>query len=106
MPSPPHRPRRAAMPNITVNEENRSFTAPLSVADLLRELGRDPRQVAVEVNLNVVRRDEHPRHQLSDGHRVEIVTLVGGGTSDPAPALDNQLKVGKFTFRSRLFTGT
>jgi thiazole synthase len=36
---------------------------------------------------------------------VEIVTLVGGGES-PEPPTDRPLKVGTFTFRSRLFTGT
>jgi thiazole synthase len=36
---------------------------------------------------------------------VEIVTLVGGGEAADPPA-DKPLTVGKFTFRSRLFTGT
>src|SRR5205823_8057058 len=35
---------------------------------------------------------------------VEIVTLVGGGSA--APPGDQPLRVGSFTFRSRLFTGT
>ena len=34
-----------------------------------------------------------------------LVTLVGGGAADVAPA-DKPLKIGKFTFRSRLITGT
>ena len=45
------------------------------------------------------------RRTLADGDRVEIVTLVGGGESAEPPA-EKPLKVGKFTFRSRLFTGT
>jgi thiazole synthase len=92
------------MPQITVNEEPRSFPAPITVAELLRQLGRDGRRVAVEVNRAVVRRDEHERHMLNEGDRVEIVTLVGGGA--PEPPGDKPLKIGKFTFRSRLITGT
>jgi thiazole synthase len=89
------------MPTITINEEQRHFPAPLTVAKLLRELGRDPQRIAVEVNQQIVRRDEHDGRTLADGDRVEIVTLVGGGEE-----LDKPLVVGKFSFRSRLITGT
>lgn len=94
------------MPTITVNAERRSFSQPLTVANLLAELGRDPKKLAVEVNLNVVPRAEHPTTELRDGDAVEIVTLVGGGSPVLEPPMDKPLKVGKFTFRSRLFTGT
>src|SRR6185437_3547474 len=93
------------MPNITVNAEPRSFTSPLTVAELIRTLGKDPGKLAVEVNRDVVPRAEHPARQLLDGDAVEIVTLVGGGAPLEPPA-DKPLKVGKFTFTSRLFTGT
>ncbi|MCE9530122.1 MAG: sulfur carrier protein ThiS [Planctomycetes bacterium] len=91
------------MPTITINEEPRGFNQPLTVADLLRELGRDPKRIAVELNEQIVRREEQATRQLADGDRLEIVTLVGGGASEE---LDKPLVVGKFTFRSRLFTGT
>jgi thiazole synthase len=54
----------------------------------------------------VVPRTEHPARRLRDGDAVEIVTLVGGGSPPSEPPEDKPLKVGKFTFRSRLFTGT
>ena len=93
------------MPRITINAEPRTFTTPLTVADLLLQLDRDPKRLAVEVNEQVVRRDEQAARTLADGDRVEIVTLVGGGEAVEPPA-DKPLTVGKFTFRSRLFTGT
>lgn len=93
------------MPRITINAEPRSFSTPITVAELLRQLGRDPKRLAVEVNETVVRRDEQERHALNDGDRVEIVTLVGGGEESGPPA-EKALRIGKFTFRSRLFTGT
>lgn len=93
------------MPRITINAEPHTFPAPLTVADLLRQLGRDPKRLAVEVNETVVRRDEQANRSLADGDRVEIVTLVGGGEAAEPPT-DKPLRVGKFTFRSRLFTGT
>jgi thiazole synthase len=91
------------MPNITVNAEPKSFPDPTTVADLLRHLGKDAKKLAVEVNRNVVPRGEHTACRLRDGDAVEIVTLVGGGSGEPE---DQPLKVGGFTFTSRLFTGT
>ena len=88
------------MPTIILNDEPRPIDTPLSVAQLLQQLHRDPSKLAVEVNENVVPRADHPTLQLNDGDRVEIVTLVGGGSAD------KPLTVGPFKFQSRLFTGT
>jgi thiazole synthase len=93
------------MPRITINAETHTIPGPLTVAELLRHLGRDPKRLAVEVNEMVVRRDEQEKRMLGDGDRVEIVTLVGGGEPQGPPA-DKPLRVGPFTFQSRLFTGT
>ncbi|HEY2784741.1 MAG TPA: sulfur carrier protein ThiS [Fimbriiglobus sp.] len=91
------------MPSITLNAEPRTFADPMTVAGLLQSLGKDPAKLAVEVNFHVVPRAEHPKCELKDGDAVEIVTLVGGGSGWPE---DKPLNVGKFSFRSRLFTGT
>jgi thiazole synthase len=93
------------MPTITVNAESRTFPDPITVAELLRQLGKDAKKLAVEVNRNVVPRTDHAACRLQEGDAVEIVTLVGGG-SEFSPPTDTPLKVGGFTFRSRLFTGT
>ena len=69
------------MPTITVNAEPRTLPDPLTVADLLRQLGKDPAKLAVEVNRTVVARTDHPTCRLADGDSVEIVTLVGGGSA-------------------------
>jgi sulfur carrier protein len=52
---------------------------PLTVAELLKRHDIDPRQVAVEVNLELAPRTRHNEWVLGDGDRVEVVTLVGGG---------------------------
>lgn len=64
---------------ILFNGEPRETADNISVATLLEQLGFAPRQVAVEVNLDVVPRRQHAEHVLHDGDRVEVVTLVGGG---------------------------
>jgi sulfur carrier protein len=65
--------------NILVNGQGREITEGSTVAHLLGELGVTQPHVAVEVNLEVVPRAEHRDTVLSDGDRVEVVTLVGGG---------------------------
>ena len=94
------------MPHITVNGEPRGFPDALTVRLLLSELRLDPKKVAVELNGEVVPRDTHEFRTVVDGDTVEVVTLVGGGSGEVAVPPDKPLKVGKFTFASRLFTGT
>jgi len=50
-----------------------------TVAELLEQLGLAGKLVAVEVNLQVVPREQHAACKLAPGDRLEIVTLVGGG---------------------------
>ncbi len=89
----------------TVNGEARTLPEPLTIAQLLERLGYDRRRVAVEVNNEVVPAIRHAEHALTPGDRIEIVTLVGGGEPESEPD-DKLLKIGKFSFRSRLITGT
>jgi thiazole synthase len=82
------------------------LAGPLSLAQLLDQLGYDQRRIAVEVNRELVPRGEHLHHHLAKGDAVEVVTLVGGGASDGEPPADIPLRIGKFAFQSRLITGT
>ncbi len=90
---------------LTVNGDPRTVSDTSSVADLLDALKLDRRRVAVEVNRELVPRTRHAEHRLASGDVVEIVTLVGGGAGD-REGLDRPLRLGSFTFRSRLITGT
>jgi thiazole synthase len=94
------------MLHVTLNGEPRSLPEPLTIAQLLEQLGYDRRRVAVEVNEQVVPTLQHPHHQLTAGDAVEIVTLVGGGATSSGAPVDKPLVIGKFRFASRLITGT
>ena len=52
---------------------------PLSVAEMLNELGLDPLRVAVERNLEIVPRSTLGEVCVEDGDDFEIVHFVGGG---------------------------
>ena len=64
---------------IRLNGEPYDVAGPLTVSDLLDTLNVDPRRVAVEHNLVVLKRDAYGSTTLSDGDEVEIVNFVGGG---------------------------
>lgn len=64
---------------VVVNDQSREMPDGATVADLLESLGLSDRPVAVEVNTKLVTKAQHPKCTLSEGDRVEIVTLVGGG---------------------------
>ena len=64
---------------ITVNGEEREVEDGLTVRALLALLSIKEARVAVEVNLDVIRRDERDTRILREGDKVEIVSFVGGG---------------------------
>jgi len=53
----------------------------MTIAQLLAELHIDPRRVAVEHNLVVLKRATFASTEIAEGDRIEIVNFVGGGAS-------------------------
>lgn len=47
--------------------------------DLLARLEIDPRGVAIERNLAIVKRDAYATTPIDEGDQIEIVNFVGGG---------------------------
>jgi thiazole synthase len=64
---------------LEINGERREVTGPLTVAQLLRQLEVDRRQVGVERNQELVPAARFEDTWLENGDRLEIVTFVGGG---------------------------
>ncbi len=64
---------------VIVNDQEHTLPEPLSVSALLVRLGLDKQPCAVEVNRKLVPKLRHPLHDLVEGDKVEVVTLVGGG---------------------------
>jgi thiazole synthase len=64
---------------IRVNGEPRRVPSGLSIAEMLGEIGIDPKKVAVERNLEIVPRSTFGQMHVEDGDAYEIVHFVGGG---------------------------
>ena len=68
------------MISLRVNGKPVGLAAPTPLLDYVRQLGVDPRAIAVEVNGEILQRDGYADCTLSEGDTVEIVRMVGGGT--------------------------
>ena len=64
---------------LTVNGDPMEVSQGLTLRRLLEQLNLKPELVVVELNLNILRRDELASVALKEGDRVEIVHFVGGG---------------------------
>jgi sulfur carrier protein len=64
---------------VHINGESQQINDGTSLSNLLAELRINRQLVAVEVNAELVPREDHDQCVLNAGDRLEIVTLVGGG---------------------------
>jgi thiamine biosynthesis protein ThiS len=64
---------------IRLNGDPHEIPGPLSVSELLAQLEIDARRVAVELNLDVVKKAAYDSSVIKEGDAVEIVNFVGGG---------------------------
>ena len=66
---------------ITLNGDPYDVAGPLTVGELLARLEIDPRRVAVEHNLIVLKRAAFDDTKINAGDQIEIVNFVGGGAA-------------------------
>jgi thiamine biosynthesis protein ThiS len=62
-----------------VNGDQMEIAGPITISALLDDLKIDPRLVAVEHNLIVVKRARYGDVVINEGDEIEIVNFVGGG---------------------------
>ena len=67
------------MVNIRLNGEPAEVPDAVTIEQLLERLGVDPRRVAVEHNLTIIKRHRQAETVISEGDEIEIVNFVGGG---------------------------
>jgi len=66
---------------IQLNGEPYEGPDAITVAQLLERLGIERARVAVEVNLNILPKEEYATTALKEGDRLEVVHFIGGGAS-------------------------
>ena len=69
---------------LQINGEDREFAntpVPFTLSALVESLGMKVDRVAVELNREIVPRDQWTHTDLKEGDRLEVVHFVGGGRS-------------------------
>ncbi len=94
---------------VMINGEPRQLEAPLTVLQLLADLGFDGRKIALERNLEIVPRSAYRDTSVEDGDELEIVHFIGGGNAEAAVAEATEqdgLEIAGKRYSSRLIIGT
>lgn len=64
---------------IFVNGEAMQVDLGLTLQGLVEQISDEPRGIAIERNLEIVPKSQHPNVVLKEGDRLEVVQFVGGG---------------------------
>lgn len=64
---------------VRLNGDTRECREGMTLADLVAELGLGAKRIAVEVNRDIIPREEYAHCRLNAGDEIEIVHFVGGG---------------------------
>lgn len=64
---------------VQVNGKEREVQSGLSVHELVESFDLNPRLIVVELNREILSRDQFKDVQVSEGDAVELVHFVGGG---------------------------
>jgi len=90
------------MVSLTINGDQQSVPAGLTVAGLLAHLELPAQKIAVERNLEIVPKSAYDSVEVKEGDAFEIVHFIGGGES----VSEDRFTVAGHSFSSRLLVGT
>jgi len=68
---------------IIVNGQVKNISEGIVLSSLLDDLKIDRERIAVEINLEIIKKDRYESLKLVEGDRIEILQFVGGGESEP-----------------------
>ena len=66
---------------LTINGKQREVTNGVTITALLEELKINPLRVAVQLNLEILKRERFEETMLKSGDRLEIITFMAGGAA-------------------------
>lgn len=64
---------------MVINGKEFHFNNEITVEDMLSELKLDKNKVVVEVNTNIISKEEFNSFKLGENDSIEVVSFVGGG---------------------------
>ncbi|HEX9020040.1 MAG TPA: sulfur carrier protein ThiS [Nitrospirota bacterium] len=67
--------------NISLNGDKREVPESLTITGLLDFLNIQHQRVAVELNLEIVKKDKYAATAIKEGDSLEVVSFMGGGST-------------------------
>jgi len=64
---------------LTINGEKREIEESLNLQDLLHLFLKQEEYIIVELNGNLIGKNEYKHHKLKNGDSIEVIQMVGGG---------------------------
>lgn len=64
---------------VIINGEAQTVNPGQTIADVINQLSLNQRRIAVELNREIVAREQYGGRALQEGDQIEIVHFVGGG---------------------------
>jgi len=65
--------------DVVVNGKNVTITAGSTIHDILHSRQINPSHAVIEINLNIIPREEYYCRELKNNDSIEILRFVGGG---------------------------
>lgn len=65
---------------LMVNGKKREVPDGATITTVLKELNINPLRVAVQLNLEIIKRERYEETMLKSGDRLEIITFMAGGS--------------------------
>lgn len=62
-----------------INGQKQDVKSNITVSDLLKQLQINSAAIALELNLNIVPKNQFETTVLKEGDKLEIISFVGGG---------------------------
>lgn len=62
-----------------INGEEKDFEIGITIEDLLKKLNIDAERIVIEVDLEIIPKDEFKTKKLGSESKVELIRFVGGG---------------------------
>lgn len=64
---------------LKINGKFENFPEGFTLIQLLEHYQINPQRVAVQLNLEIVKREIYPQTILKDGDQLEVISFMGGG---------------------------
>ena len=64
---------------IFINGESKYLAAGLNLNELLKHFSLPSERIAIELNMEVIRKKDWENIKLNDGDKLEVIHFVGGG---------------------------